>query len=143
VVYNDQPNRFIDNKADARRLLDEMFSVGFIVDSDATVRDVLYGGPAYNAGVGPLMKIAAVNGEQFSPDVLEDALLKSTTSHDPIVLLTANGNYFQTVTIDYHGGLRNPHLERVNSKPDLLDEIIRPLAPVPGTVPDESTSAAK
>jgi hypothetical protein len=39
--------------------------------------------------------------------------------------------------------LRNPHLERVNSKPDLLDEIIRPRAPVPGSVPDETTSAAK
>jgi predicted metalloprotease with PDZ domain len=144
LVYNEQPNRFIDNKADAKRLLDETFSIGLVVDADAIVRDVLYGGPAYNAGVGPLMKIAGVNGQQFSPDVLDDALLKSGTSLDPLVLLLANGNYFQTVTIDYHGGLRNPHLERVNSLPDMLDEIIRPLAPVPGSVPeDTSTSAAK
>ncbi len=143
LVYNDQPNRFIDNKADAKRLLDETFSVGMVVDSDAIVRDVLYGGPAYNAGVGPLMRIAAVNGQQFSPDVLDDTLLKSSTSQDPLVLLMTNGNYFQTVSIDYHRGLRNPHLERVNSKPDLLDEIIRPRAPVPGSVPDETTSAAK
>jgi predicted metalloprotease with PDZ domain len=113
-----------------------------VVDSDATIRDVLYGGPAYNAGVGPLMKIAAVNGQQFSPDVLDDTLVKSSTSHDPLVLLMANGNYFQTVTIDYHGGVRNPHLERVNSKPDVLDEIIRPLAPVPGSVPDDDTTTA-
>jgi predicted metalloprotease with PDZ domain len=142
LVYSDLPNRFIDNKADARRLLDETFSIGMVVDSDATIRDVLYGGPAYNAGVGPLMKIAAVNGQQFSPDVLDDTLVKSSTSHDPLVLLMANGNYFQTVTIDYHGGVRNPHLERVNSKPDVLDEIIRPLAPVPGSVPDDDTTTA-
>jgi predicted metalloprotease with PDZ domain len=145
LVYNELPNRFIDNKADAKRLLDETFSIGLVVDSDATIRDVLYGGPAYNAGVGPMMKIAGVNGQQFSPDVLDDALLKSGTSHDPLVLLLANGNYFQTVTIDYHSGLRNPHLERVNSIPDMLDEIIRPLAPVPGSVPEDptTTSAAK
>jgi predicted metalloprotease with PDZ domain len=142
VVYTDQPNRFIDNKADAKRLLDETFSIGMVIDADAVIRDVLYGGPAFNAGAGPLMKIAAVNGQQFSPDVLDDALLKSSTSHDPLVLLLANGNYFQTITIDYHGGLRNPHLERVNSKPDMLDEIIRPLAPVPGSVPEDTTTSA-
>jgi predicted metalloprotease with PDZ domain len=143
LVYNEMPNRLIDNKEDAKRLLDETFSIGMVIDSDGSVRDVLYGGPAFNAGVGPLMRVTAVNGQQFSPDVLDDAIQKSTSSHDPLFLLMANGNYFETMNIDYHGGLRNPHLERVNQQPDLLGEIIRPLAPVSGSIPDETTSAAK
>jgi len=31
------------------------------------------------------------------------------------------------VKIDYHGGERYPHLERVDSKPDLLEKILQPL----------------
>ena len=30
-------------------------------------------------------------------------------------------------TIDYHGGLRYPHLERNNDAPDYLSEIYQPL----------------
>jgi hypothetical protein len=31
--------------------------------------------------------------------------------------------------IDYHGGEKYPHLERDSSAPDLLDDIVKPLAP--------------
>jgi hypothetical protein len=30
--------------------------------------------------------------------------------------------------VDYHGGLRFPHLERVESQPDLLSDIAKPHA---------------
>ena len=33
---------------------------------------------------------------------------------------------FVTVTLDYHGGLRHPHLERVAATPDRLDAIFAP-----------------
>jgi hypothetical protein len=32
----------------------------------------------------------------------------------------------KTYSLDYHGGLQNPHLERTSGE-DLLDEIINPL----------------
>ncbi len=38
------------------------------------VGDVIHGGPAYNAGIGPGMKIVAVNGAQFSSDAMRGAI---------------------------------------------------------------------
>jgi hypothetical protein len=36
-----------------------------------------------------------------------------------------DGDYYKTLSIDYHGGEKYPHLERDSSKPDLLSEIIK------------------
>jgi hypothetical protein len=41
-------------------------------------------------------------------------------------LVAKNGDYFSTHKVDYRGGERYPHLERMNGKPDLLMEIVRP-----------------
>jgi predicted metalloprotease with PDZ domain len=133
LVYGEQPNVFVVNEEEAKRLLDYTFSIGMMLDTDGTVRDVVHGGPSYNAGIGPSMKVRAVNGQQFSPEVLREGVEKSRTNSSPLSLLVANGAYLKTVALDYHGGLRSPHLERDNSKPDLLSEIIRAMAPAPGS----------
>ena len=90
--------------------------------------DVTHGGPAYEAGIGPGMKIAGVNGRQFSSDGLREAIETAKGSAEPIRLLVANGAQFQTVEVKYHGGLQYPHIERDKSRPDYLSEIIQPLA---------------
>ncbi|MEP7247533.1 MAG: hypothetical protein ABI885_28155 [Gammaproteobacteria bacterium] len=41
-------------------------------------------------------------------------------------LLVAAADRFRTVSIQYHDGLRYPHLERVNGTPDLLRAILAP-----------------
>jgi hypothetical protein len=41
----------------------------------------------------------------------------------------SNDNHFRTLKIDYHEGEKYPHLERNPSAPDLLDDIVKPLAP--------------
>ena len=45
------------------------------------------------------------------------------TGKAPIELLVQNLDYFSTIKLDYHGGLKYPHLTRVASAPDRLDEI--------------------
>ena len=40
------------------------------------------------------------------------------------MLLAVNDDYYVTCSIDYHGGPRYPHLERVGAKPDYLDQLI-------------------
>jgi predicted metalloprotease with PDZ domain len=128
LVYDDQPNVFVVNEADAKRVLDYSFSIGLLLEVDGTVRDVVHGGLSYKAGIGPSMKVSAVNGQQFSPEVLREAVEKSRASSMPLTLLVGNGSYLKTVALDYHGGLHSPHLQRDKSKPDLLSEIIRALA---------------
>jgi len=69
-----------------------------------------------------------VNGRVFTRDVLDDAIKAGKDNSEPIKLLVIDEDYYKTVTVDYHGGERYPHLVRVESKPDYLDDLIKPRA---------------
>jgi len=106
----------------------DAYSVGLRLEGDGTVGDSIVGGPAYKAGITAGMKIAGVNGRVFTRDVLDDAIKASKDNSEPIRLLVIDEDYYKTVTVDYHGGERYPHLVRVESKPDYLDDLIKPRA---------------
>ncbi len=101
------------------------YSVGLVAGSDGEIRDTVEGMVAAKAGIGPGMKIVAVNGRRFSPDAWHDAIHAAKTSPSPIELIVENTDYFRVVKLDYHGGEKYPHLVRDESKPDLLTEIYR------------------
>ena len=69
-----------------------------------------------------------MNGRQYFPVILREAVQAAVTKTAPIELLVKNGEYYQTFKIDYHGGEQYPHLTRDESKPDVLSKIIEPLA---------------
>ena len=79
-------------------------------------------------GHEPGMKITAVNGKQWSPDALREALRASKTNASPIELTVNNDGYIDAAKLDYHGGERYPHLQRDETKPDLLSQIAAPHA---------------
>src|SRR5208282_912549 len=128
LVYNETPNFIEDNRGAMKKEAQFSYSIGMTVDDDGVVVDVMHGGPSYNAGIGPGMKIAAVAGQQYSPEALKEAIIVAQSATSPIQLLVANGAQFQTFSVDYHGGLRYPHLERDSSRTDYLSEILHPLA---------------
>jgi hypothetical protein len=66
-----------------------------------------------------------VNGRRFSPEVLHDAIKAAKNATDSIDLLVENTDYYKTYKLNYHDGLRYPHLVRDESKPDLLTEILK------------------
>jgi len=103
-------------------------SMGLTVDTDGVIGDVLYGGPSYKAGMAPGMKITAVNGDNFSTDRLKEAVDAAKSTATPIQLIVANGTHYQIYSVDYHGGMRYPHLQRDKNTPDLLTDILQPLA---------------
>ena len=127
LVYNEQPNTVLEIQEELARHAGFSLTVGFSASDEGTVADVTHGGPAYNAGIGPGMKIVAVNGAQFSPDVMRDAIAAAKNTTAPIQLIVANGAQFRTFSVDYHGGLRYPHIERDDSRPDYLGEITHAL----------------
>jgi predicted metalloprotease with PDZ domain len=86
---------------------------------------VIPGSPAANAGLAPGMRLVAVNGRKWNPDILRDAIARAKNGTEPIELLAQNGDFFQTYKVDYHGGERYPHLEPLNGKTDLLSEIAK------------------
>jgi predicted metalloprotease with PDZ domain len=128
LVYNDQPNDVLAVEEALARRADFSFTVGMTVSDDGTVGDVIHDGPAYKAGIGPGMKIVAVNGAQYSPDALRAAIAAAKSETAPVQLIVANGAQFSTMPVDYHGGLHYPHIERDTTRPDYLSEIIHALA---------------
>jgi len=112
-----------------RKFTDLNYSLGFSLSSEGDVGDVLPGSPADQAGINQGMKLVAVDGRAWSVKLLRDAVKTAATNSAPITLLTEDSDYYQTFTVDYHGGEKYPILERNPSKPDLLDEIIKPLTP--------------
>ncbi len=80
---------------------------------------------AAKAGIGPGMRVVAVNGRRFSPEVLHDAIASAKGSRDPIELLVENTDYFRTFKLDYHEGEKYPRLVRDEGKPDLLSAILK------------------
>ncbi|HEX8837732.1 MAG TPA: hypothetical protein VF748_12400 [Candidatus Acidoferrum sp.] len=109
----------------SRRISDTTFTLGLELSRDGAVRDVLYGGPAFQAGLGPGMKVAAVNSRAFTPEILDDALKTAKDGSHPIELLVIVDDYYKTFSIDFHGEERNPHLVRIADKPDFLEELLK------------------
>jgi predicted metalloprotease with PDZ domain len=106
--------------------LNASFSIGLIVKEDGEIEDTIEGMDAARAGIGPEMKIVAVNGRRFNFQVLRDALAAGKNSKEPLQLLIENTDYFRTFNLDYHGGEKYPSLVRDESKPDMLTDILRP-----------------
>jgi predicted metalloprotease with PDZ domain len=128
LVYNERPNEIEESSDSLSKQLDLTCSLGLTVDEEGKVVDVIHGGPAYNAGLGPGMKVVAINGQQYSSDEMKNALDAAKSATTPMELLIANGAQYQTFRLNYHDGLRYPHLERDPSRPDYLGEIFHPLA---------------
>lgn len=130
LVYNDTRNDYLKDLEDegGDQLTNAAYSIGLHVEKDGDLQDVIPGTPAYEAGLAPGMKLIAVNGRRFSADVLRDALQPTTATPATLTLLIENQEFFTEHAFRYEGGLREPHLERDASKPDLLEKIIAPVA---------------
>ncbi|MGO8839239.1 MAG: M61 family metallopeptidase [Limisphaerales bacterium] len=138
LAYTNALPALLKTREGQRKYTDLSFSLGLNLGSDGTINDVLPGTPAARAGIGPAMKLVAVNGRAWTADNLRQAIKSAATNSTPIELLIENGDYFKNYRLDYHGGEKYPCLERDTNRPDLLGDIIRPLTPEPST-----NSAAK
>jgi predicted metalloprotease with PDZ domain len=128
LTYTDTKSPIEKTLDGLRKSTDLTYSLGLSVGGDGTIRGVLWGGPAFTAGLAPGNKIAAVNGLALeSVDVLTDAIAAARSADAPIELLLRDGARYRTVSIPYHDGLRYPHLERIPNTPDRLGAILAPL----------------
>jgi len=126
LVYDDTRSPLVQAEEGDRGAVNAAYSIGLWLKSDGMVTDTVEGMPAAQAGIGPGMKVVAVNGRKFSKDVLGDALQVGKNSNTALELLVENTEYYKTYKLDYHGGEKFPHLVRDEGKPDVLSEIIKP-----------------
>jgi predicted metalloprotease with PDZ domain len=125
LVYDETPSELDRAEGAEGKKLNARYSLGLIIEEDGVVKDVVEGMVAAKAGIGPGMKVVAVNGRRMTADVWRDAIRASKTNSSPIELIVENTDYFRVLKLDYHGGEKFPHLVRDESKPDLLTEIFR------------------
>jgi predicted metalloprotease with PDZ domain len=127
LVYEDAPSDYAKAQASRGRgadTADFVYSLGLLLGKDGVVADVRWDSPAFEAGIGSGTTLVAVNGQAYDKDVLADAVQAAKGDKAPIELLLKEFDRYRTVRIDYHGGLRYPHLERIEGKPDLLTPIL-------------------
>jgi predicted metalloprotease with PDZ domain len=128
LVYTDQPNGYQALRARSSKGIDETFSLGIWLKEDGTIDDIVVGSPAWEAGLGPGMKLAAVGGRTWAPEILAAVIQEAKGSTAPIEIAAVQGNVLKTFRVNYHDGERYPHLERDTSRPDLLAAILAPKA---------------
>jgi predicted metalloprotease with PDZ domain len=127
LVYKDTPNSWMAmQEADSGGIV-FWYSIGLQVSGPGVIQDVLVGGMADKAGFGPGMKIVAVNGREFAPDVLRAAIKDAKGSQAPIEFIVENTGFFKVLKLDYHDGEKFPVFERVPSIPDRIADILKPM----------------
>jgi predicted metalloprotease with PDZ domain len=134
LSYTDKLNGYQRSMEAADDLTDVRFSLGLVLKhkkgdkKDGDVLDVIPGSAAGSAGISPDMKLIAVNGRNWSPELLREAIAGAKGSPQLIELLVENAGAFETFKLSYHEGERYPHLAREASGADLLTPILSPRA---------------
>lgn len=126
LTYNDTEPEWMKHEGRPDSSVSFSTSIGVSVKADGALENVWWNSPAFKAGITPDMQITAVNGIAFKPDVLKTAITEAEKSQSPLKFLLKRGDQFETIELNYHGGLRYPKLERVDSAPDRLDAILAP-----------------
>jgi predicted metalloprotease with PDZ domain len=125
LTYSAEKNTWIELAEKASKATHREDSIGMIIDKDGGVMDASEERAAAHAGIGPGMKLVAVNGRKYMPEVLDSAIAAAKDSRKPIELLIENGDYFRLVSVPYFDGPRYPHLVRIEGKPDTLTEVLK------------------
>lgn len=128
LVYTDVPTQYFRGLEDQRKAVDFMFSLGFSVSSRefGQLVEVLWGSPAYAAGLTAGTAIIAVNGREYRPERLREAITIAHNTHTQIELIVKSLDRYLTVQIPYYDGLKYPRLERVERSVDRLSAITKP-----------------
>lgn len=128
LVFDDQPNLALADMESEQEFDDFSYSLGLKIASEqGKINEVVWDSPAHAQGLAKDMQVIAVDGMAYDAQRLRRALVAAKSSQSPIQLLVRQGDAFRTVQLDYHDGLRYPHLQRIARKPDLLSQLLTPL----------------
>jgi len=100
---------------------DFAYSLGLNLKREGKVERVLWGSPAFEAGISRAVTVVAVNGIAFKSERLAAAITANKNGTAPLELLLREGDVYRQVRIDYREGLRYPRLSRIEGSPERLD----------------------
>ena len=126
LVYTNKPSDYQKTAETESKVADFAASIGLAISmKDSKIGDVRWDGPAFKAGIAPGGTLLAVQGREYTSDRLKDAIVAAAKG-TPVELLVKNGEIYRTYRVDYRGGLKYAHLERIDGTPDRLSEILAP-----------------
>jgi predicted metalloprotease with PDZ domain len=79
VVYTDTPSDFAKTADATAKRIDLNYSLGLSVDKDGALTTVMWGGPAFKAGLTVGTVILSVDGDAYDGDVLKRAVAAAKT----------------------------------------------------------------
>ncbi len=133
LVYDEKPGDSARAEEAENRFVDFSHSLGLSIGSprggagaaatpgaETRISAVIWGSPAFQAGLAPGLTLVAVNGRAYKAEGLRQAVTANKGGAAPIELLVREGELYRTVKIDYRGGLRHPKLERIAGTEDRL-----------------------
>ena len=135
LVYGETPSDTERADETEERFVDLNYSLGFTVGSprgggfnfpggETRIGSVLWGGPAFQAGMAPGVTLVAVNNRAYKAELLKLAITANKGGKAPIELLLREGETYRTLRLDYRGGLRYPKLERIAGSEDRLAGVL-------------------
>ena len=123
LEYSSTPNLRMGGQEKIGENRNYLYGIGIMVENSGTIMDVRPGSAAYNAGLAPGMKILGRNNQPFSNDALAEVITAAATSNAHINLQASNAGVVGNYDIDYHDGLKYPHLVRVDGQTDYITMI--------------------
>lgn len=126
LVYHDYRTDFCKSFDAQAGQFDMRFSVGLNIGNTGTIQEVMWGSAAFDAGLTAGALIQSVNGQDYSEQVIGDAIEDVSGGAEPL-LLTVKArpqSRPRKVTVNYAEGHRFPHLEPIEGARRRLDEIM-------------------
>lgn len=125
LVFETRPSAYVtayEKTAEASLLT---FSLGAEIGWDGAVKETLWDGPLFRAGVIAGTRIVKVAGRPYTPEALRAAIAAAAKSGSPPIALSVKADdRVRVVRVPYHGGLKYPRLKRLTQTPDRLEQIL-------------------
>lgn len=129
LIYNDRQSSAIRSNDKRRKQIDQSHSVGLIASRKGLITAVIWGSPAFKAGLKTGLSISAVNGKAYSEEVFRQAIQDSSAQNSQIEIFAKSDDQYLNFLIDYSGGLRYPHLQKIGADAKIeggIDRLLRP-----------------
>jgi predicted metalloprotease with PDZ domain len=125
LVYTDTPSDYARIAEEQRKHNNQTYSIGLDIDTkDNTIANVIWDSPAFKAKLTEGDVLLSVNGNAYNSEALSEAIRAAKDTPAKIELIIRSADRFKVIDLDYHDGLRYPHLERDASASASLDDIL-------------------
>ncbi len=133
LSFSDKPSEYFKAREKSRKEQILAYGLGLTISQDeekggkGTLLDVRWDSPAFQAGLVPGTRLLAVNGEDYTPEVLNEAIKAAAHGGPSLTLLVKDGSVYRVHQVNYTGGLRYPVLDARKDAEDLIGAISAPL----------------